>query len=73
MQPHQNPIERAFQLSESGKFSSVPQILKALRAEGFSTNQIEGPLLRKQLRERMAAAQAKEGSPLQTMAKASRI
>jgi hypothetical protein len=43
-QPHQNPIQ--FSALRTRKVLVRAQILKALRAEGFSTNQIEGPLLK---------------------------
>jgi hypothetical protein len=42
-------IERAFQLAKSGTCVSVPGLRKQLKAEGYSTNQITGPTLNKQL------------------------
>jgi hypothetical protein len=42
-------LERAFQLAKSGTCVSVPDLRKQLKAEGYSTNQIVGPTLNKQL------------------------
>jgi hypothetical protein len=42
-------LERAFQLAKSGTCVSVPDLRKKLKAEGYSTNQITGPTLNKQL------------------------
>lgn len=46
----QTAIQRAFELARSGKCNSIEGICKVLRSEGLSAAQIEGPLLRKQLR-----------------------
>jgi hypothetical protein len=42
-------LERAFQLAKSGQVSGLTEIVKALRREGYSANQIEGPALKRQL------------------------
>jgi hypothetical protein len=42
-------LERAFQLARSGKVSGLSGIVKALRREGYSGDQIEGPALKRQL------------------------
>jgi hypothetical protein len=42
-------LERAFQLSKSGKVSGLPELVKMLRGEGYSSSQIEGPALKRQL------------------------
>ena len=42
-------LERAFQLAKSGDFTSVFAIKQQLNAEGFSTEQITGKALTKQL------------------------
>lgn len=57
----QTTLQRAFELAQSGKCTSVEGIRKVLRSEGLSDAQIEGPLLRKQLRNLIADAFA---SPL---------
>jgi hypothetical protein len=45
-----------FELAQSGKCASLEDIRKELRSEGLSAAQIEGPLLRKQLRDLIAQA-----------------
>ena len=42
-------LERAFQMARSGEVAALSEIVKALRREGYSANQIEGPVLRRQL------------------------
>jgi hypothetical protein len=42
-------LERAFQLARSGRVSGLSEIVAAIRAEGYSANQIDGPVLRRQL------------------------
>ena len=42
-------LERAFQVAKSGKCSSVADLKKQLRAEGYSIAQITGRTLVKQL------------------------
>jgi hypothetical protein len=42
-------LERAFQLARSGKVSGLPELAKMLRGEGYSSSQIEGPALKRQL------------------------
>jgi hypothetical protein len=44
------PLERAFQLARSGKFSSVSDIRKQLASERFPTEQMSGGTLLRQLR-----------------------
>lgn len=49
-------LERAFELAKSGKCGSVDDIRRALISEGFRVSQLEGPLLRRQLRDLIAHA-----------------
>jgi hypothetical protein len=49
-------LERAFELAESGTCDSVTEIRKQLKSEGLPPDQIIGPTLIKQLRERIAAS-----------------
>jgi pentatricopeptide repeat protein len=49
MESRRTPVERAFELAKSGKFSSVDEIMRQMKAEGFSVTQITGGSLRKQL------------------------
>jgi hypothetical protein len=51
-------MERAFQLAKSGEVSGLTEIVKALRREGYSANQIEGPALKRQLTNLIKAARA---------------
>ena len=42
-------LERAFQLAKSGKYSTVADIKRRLTDEGYSTTQVTGGQLSKQL------------------------
>jgi hypothetical protein len=53
-------LERAFQLAESGECDSVPDLKKRLQAEGYSTSQIVGRELFRQLRGLITVARAKD-------------
>ena len=50
------PLERAFELANSGTCTSVDDVRKQLRAEGYADAQVTGPALLKQLRELCAAS-----------------
>ncbi len=53
-------LERAFQLAESGKCTSVDDIQKQLKSEGvFEAGSLDGTALRKQLREMCDVARGK--------------
>jgi hypothetical protein len=56
MEKSTTAIERAFQLAKSGRFASMRELEKVLKAEGYSSAQLEGPSLRDQLRELMRAS-----------------
>jgi hypothetical protein len=43
-------LERAFQLARSGKFSTLGDVIASLHRDGYSAGQIEGPVLRRQLK-----------------------
>ncbi len=49
-------VERAFQLARSGQFYSVEDIQLQLNREGLNPRQIEGPVLRRQLRDLICEA-----------------
>ena len=57
-------LERAFQLAKSGQVSTIEDIRKVLRQEGYeASNMYVGPSLRSQLRELMkTAAHLRPGS-----------
>lgn len=47
-------IERAFELAASVEVTSLDQLNRVLNKEGYSTTMLSGPLLLKQLRQRIA-------------------
>jgi hypothetical protein len=50
MHQDNTPLVRAFQLAQSGRFSTIEDVLNALKGEGFAIAQVNGPSLRKQLK-----------------------
>jgi hypothetical protein len=57
-------IERAFQLANTGQYASVVHIQRALKAEGYSRDQVAGgPSLRKQLKGLIRSAQGSREAP----------
>jgi hypothetical protein len=56
-------LERAFQLAKSGSVTRLSEIATSLNREGYSANQIEGPLLKRQLADLIKAAR-KPGVPI---------
>lgn len=50
-------LERAFELARSGSFRNLSEVEVVLRNEGYHHDQLQGPLLRRQLRALMLAAQ----------------
>jgi hypothetical protein len=59
-------LERAFQLARSGEVSGLSEIVKALKGEGYSGNQIEGPALKRQLASLIKAARERDMNALRT-------
>jgi hypothetical protein len=49
-------MERAFQLARSGSVAGVAEIATSLNREGYHGNQIEGPVLKRQLADLIKAA-----------------
>ncbi len=49
MDSHISQLERAFELANSGCCSTVADIKRKLREEGYMDDQVEGPLLFGQL------------------------
>jgi hypothetical protein len=49
-------LERAFQLARSGHVAGLTEIVSSLNREGYSANQIEGRLLKRQLADLIKAA-----------------
>jgi len=56
------PIERAFELAQSGKYSNVTDIKHQLAHERLAADQITGGSLLRQLREIIKAASALPGA-----------
>lgn len=48
-------IERAFEVAEFEYVRSMDQLVQELQKEGYSTNMLTGPVLLKQLRQRIGA------------------
>jgi len=58
MNNHLTALERAFQLARSGQAKSVDDIRQELKKENYSTEQITGNALKKQLLALIQAAHA---------------
>ena len=52
-------LERAFELARSGRVATVTELIRLLRREGYFTDQIEGPILLRQLQDLTRAARPK--------------
>jgi hypothetical protein len=50
-------IERAFEIAASGEVMTIEQLSARLGREGYQTNMLSGPVLLKQLRQRIAERQ----------------
>ncbi len=57
--PQYTAIERAFMLAAGGGYSGTGEIKAQLKQEGFSTQQITGPVLLRQIRALCISAQKK--------------
>jgi len=63
-------VERAFQLARSGKYTTLRRLKIALNREGYYGNDIQGPLLSRQLMRTMIMAKnAGVGHPARTVDK----
>jgi hypothetical protein len=51
-------LERAFELAHTGKYRSTTELRAVLKTEGYSTSQIDGPALGRQLRNIMRASRS---------------
>jgi hypothetical protein len=58
MEPGTSALERAFELARSGRCTSLDDIRRVMRAEGYGTHHLVGPSLARQLKELMQAATA---------------
>ena len=60
MDQKRTALERGFELAKSGSCAAVDDIKRQLRAEGYSTAQITGGALSRQLTALIKAGQKKE-------------
>jgi hypothetical protein len=60
MHANKSAVERAFELAQSGRFATTQGIRVRLRCEGYSEQQVIGPILLKQLRALISEAKARE-------------
>lgn len=60
MDKDKTALERAFELARTGRYPTVDLIRRAISAEGYFQNQIEGRDLSRQLRELIAASSPRQ-------------
>jgi hypothetical protein len=53
MEAHISSLERAFELARAGNCQTMNDIGRELKSEGYSVIDLEGPSLRRQLKELM--------------------
>jgi hypothetical protein len=58
MDQYLTALERAFQVAKSGRVKDLEEIRMLLRREGHDVSQLQGPLLRSQLKKLIEAARA---------------
>lgn len=58
MDPTKSTLERAFEMAKSGRYTTMSELRAAIKAEGYTVAQIEGPALGRQLRRLMDASRA---------------
>ncbi len=51
-------LERAFALAKSGDYAKLSEIAAQLKSEGYSNAQLDGPSLKRQLRELCVTARS---------------
>jgi hypothetical protein len=49
-------LERAFDLARTGKYAGLSELRQQLKTEGYSIEQLSGPVLLRQLRELCVAS-----------------
>ena len=55
MNHNKSTLERAFELAKTGKYATIGELRAIIKSEGYSTAQIEGPALGRQLKRLMEA------------------
>ncbi len=63
MRQNKTCLEMAFELARSGKFTDLALLERRLRDEGYSTAQLDGPSLRRQIRTLLAASAEPQVQP----------
>jgi hypothetical protein len=58
MEPNKTALERAFELARSGLYQNVEQVKRAISAEGYVRQQVDGRELSRQLRAIIVAARS---------------
>ena len=58
MQDKPGAVERAFQIADSGRVSTVSEIKRVLNDESYVAHEVSGPTLFRQLGERIKKARA---------------
>jgi hypothetical protein len=53
MKPNVSALERAFELARTGRFTTIDDLKRKLRDEGYPLGQLVGPYLLKQLQQVM--------------------
>jgi len=56
MKPNVSALERAFELAHTGRFTTIEDLRRKLRDEGYPLGQLVGPYLHKQLQQMMVEA-----------------
>lgn len=57
MSSYPTALERAFILARTGEYAGLTELREQLKAEGHAINQLEGPVLLRQLRQICVDAQ----------------
>ena len=64
MEPYVSPIERAFALAQTGRFTTVSEVRQRLRDEGYFTDSIAGLHLCNQLKAAIRKALVGQHKPM---------
>jgi hypothetical protein len=58
MDQRMTALERAFQLARSGQVATIEEIVASLKHDGYDQRQIEGPVLKRQIKALIEAARS---------------
>lgn len=62
MDQNKSTLERAFELARSGRYRTVSEVKRAVLAEGYSLDQLEGRALSRQLSDLIKAEVTQSGT-----------